>query len=86
MGDRYRVLTDGLLAIFEAHTPAQTPLDTQVYQYLRAQAPKAVLRSHCDRHGHDPQLLVRAHSADGVVVIHRVGCSYCGIELKEVDE
>lgn len=87
MDDRYRKLTDELLIIFAGHTGygAEVALDTKVYQYLRAEAPKAVLRSHCDREGHRPHTLVRAWANDTAATF-RVACEHCGIELKEVGE
>lgn len=87
MDDRYRKLTDELLNIFTGHTgcEAEVALDTKVYQYLRAEAPKAVLRWRCDREGHRPHTLVSAWANDTAATF-RVACEYCGIELKEVDE
>lgn len=91
MNDRYMSVVDELfqaiLDCTEHDFSEDHPLRTRLHLILRTDGRKAALRSHCDRFGHSPDDLQRTiRKADGTLVFHKIACTYCGVELKEVDE
>lgn len=90
MNDRYMSVVDELfqaiLDCTEHDFSEDHPLRTRLHLILRTDGRKAALRSHCDRFGHSPDLMVRVRNAAEELVIRKMGCTFCGTELKEVDE
>lgn len=88
MMDRYALLADEILALVEGWKSGKSADDKHVelLHLLKTRARSAVLRSVCDREGHRPDLLMRARNADDQLVFARVCCTFCGVELREVDE
>lgn len=91
MNDRYMPVVDEVFqAILDCTShdfSLDDPLRTKLHLILRTGGRKAVLRSHCDRFGHRPDDLQRTiRKADSTLVFHKIACTYCGAELKEVDE
>lgn len=90
MTDRYMSVVDGMfqaiLDCTEHDFSEDHPLRTELHRILRTEGRRAVLRSHCDRHGHNPDLMIRTRNMADQLVISKIGCTFCGVELKEVDE
>lgn len=91
MTDRYMEVVDTVFEAILEHVShdfsEDDPLRTRLHQILRTDAVKAAKRSHCDRVGHEPVSIspYRITKADGDLILHRVACDHCGVELKEVE-
>lgn len=89
--DRYMEVVDTVFAAILEHVShdfsGDDPLRTRLHQILRTDAVKAAKRSHCDRVGHEPLSIApyRFMRADQNIILHRVACDHCGVELKEVE-
>jgi hypothetical protein len=88
MIDRYAALAEEILAVVEGWRPGKPSEDrhAEMVDLLRTRARSAVLRSICDHEGHRPDVLIRMRNAADQLVLTRVCCTFCGVELREVEE
>ena len=91
MADRYADVVELILAAISEHgysvSDENHPLRTRLHEIARTEGRAAALRSRCDRVGHEPETLtpVRVANANGELAVFRVACTFCGVELKEVE-
>lgn len=88
MIDRYVGLADEILALTQSWGADKDADDRhiEILHLLKTRARVAILRSICDREGHRPDVLIRAKHWNGELALMRVACSFCGVELREVEE
>ena len=91
MADRYADVVELILAAISEHGYSSGgenhPLRTRLHEIARTEGRAAALRSRCDRMGHEPETLtlIRIANLNGELEVFRVACTFCGVELKEVE-
>jgi hypothetical protein len=92
MSDRYAEVVELIEAAIAEHpqkgSEVNHPLRTRLHEIVRTRGRAAALRSRCDRMGHEPETLtpVRLSNMNGELAVFKVACSFCGTELKEVEQ